>query len=111
MYRLIPLAEVLSEVVGVSANTKTVMGHYLNCVERFGSELNVLTQTPVEELARGYSPILAESIERMRQEKVIRKPGYDGAFGSISVFRPGEQEKFRSQDEKLVCRIRKTKTL
>ena len=108
VYSLIPLPEILSEIVGVGANSKTVRGHYLKCVERFGSELNVLTRIPVQELAKGYSPLLAESIQRMRQKKVIRKPGYDGKFGVISVFKPGEQEKFRSQGEKLVSRARKT---
>ncbi len=107
VYSLIPLQEILSEIVQVGVNSKTVRGHYLHCVERFGSELNVLTATPVAELANGYSPLLAEAIHRMRQEKVIRRPGYDGEFGIISVFQPGEQEAYRQQGDKVVCKARK----
>ncbi len=54
------------------------------CIETFGSELNVLIQAPVEELAVN-SSVLAEAIYRMRQLKVIREPGYDGKYGVISV--------------------------
>ena len=107
VYSLIPLQEILSEIVQVGVNSKTVRGHYLQCVERFGSELNVLTRTPVEELASCYSPILAEAIHRMRQEKVIRRPGYDGEFGVISVFQPDEQEAYRRQGDRIVRKARK----
>jgi ATP-dependent DNA helicase UvrD/PcrA len=99
VYSLIPLPEILSEIVGVGPNSKTVMGHYLKCVERFGSELNVLMQTPVPELATGYSALLAEAVSRVRKNLVIRKPGYDGEFGVISVFEPGESENFIGQNE------------
>jgi uncharacterized protein (TIGR00375 family) len=99
VYSLIPLSEILSEIVGVGPNSKTVMGHYLKCVERFGSELNVLTQTPVTELATGYSTLLAEAVSRVRKNLVIRTPGYDGEFGVISVFKPGERESLAGQND------------
>ncbi|MCF8057155.1 MAG: endonuclease Q family protein [Desulfocapsa sp.] len=92
VYSLIPLQEILSEIVGLGPNSKTVRRHYLQCVGQFGSELNVLTQTPVEELT-GYSSVLAEAIQRMRQEKVVRKPGYDGKFGVISVCKAREEKR------------------
>ena len=111
VYSLIPLQEILSEIVQVGVNSKTVRDHYLQCVERFGSELNVLIRTPVAELASSYSPLLAESIHRMRQEKVIRSPGFDGEFGSISVFQAGEEELYRQQGERLVRKAgKRTKT-
>ncbi len=108
VYSLIPLEEILSEIAGVGPNTKTVRGMYVTCVNKFGSELNILLRIPVRELARDASPLLAEAIQRMRQKRVIRKPGYDGQFGGISVFMPGEQETFRLSDEKLFARTRKT---
>ncbi len=107
---LIPLTEVLSEIVGVGPNSKTVMGHYFKCVERFGSELNIITKTPVEELATGYSTLLAEAVSRIRKNQVIRKPGYDGEFGVISVFEKGERESLAGQNEIFVTKARKPKT-
>ena len=92
VYSLIPLAEVLSEIVEVGPNSKTVAGHYLKCIERFGSELNVLLYAPIQDLAAGYSPLLAEAVDRVRKKKVTRQAGYDGVFGKISLFLPGEKE-------------------
>lgn len=109
VFRMLPLAEIISEIIGVGPNTKTVMTHYLNCVERFGSELNILMRTPVQDLANGYSPLLAEAINRVRLQQVIRKPGYDGEFGVISVFEDGEQREYAGQNEILVRKVRETK--
>ncbi|MEA3466978.1 MAG: UvrD-helicase domain-containing protein, partial [Thermodesulfobacteriota bacterium] len=106
---LIPLTEILSEIVGVGPNSKTVMAHYFKCVERFGSELNIITKTPVKELATGYSTLLAEAVSRVRQNQVIRKPGYDGEFGVISVFEKGEKESLAGQNEIFVRKARKPK--
>lgn len=92
VYSLIPLTEILSEIVGVGPNSKTVTLQYIKCVERFGSELNVLLSTPIQDLSTGHSPLLAEAVARVRKGQVIRRPGYDGEFGVISVFQPGEKE-------------------
>jgi ATP-dependent DNA helicase UvrD/PcrA len=107
VYSLIPLTEILSEIDGVGPNSKTVMGHYLQCIDRFGSELNVLMRTPVSELAAGYSTLLAEAVQRVRKKLIIRKPGYDGEFGVISVFGPGERELLGGQNEVLLKKAAK----
>ena len=87
---LLGLAEILSELIGFGPGSKTVTREYLHCVELFGSELNVLLLTPLEELAKRYSPLLAESVTRVRTGEVNRTPGYDGQFGRIRLFRPSE---------------------
>jgi ATP-dependent DNA helicase UvrD/PcrA len=93
VYSLIPLQEILSEITGVGPNSKTVQNSYLRCIEQFGSELNVLIETPVEELAKGYSLELAEAVRCMRQEEVQRMPGYDGKYGVISVCQSREEKR------------------
>ncbi len=92
VYSLIPLAEVLSEIAGVGPNSKTVGRHYVKCIELFGSELNVLLHVSIQDLADNYSPLLAEAVNRVRKKQVIRHAGYDGEFGSISVFHSEEKE-------------------
>jgi len=109
VFSLIPLPEILSELTGVGVSSKTVMYHYLNCVECFGSELNVLMHTPLQDLATGYSPLLAEAVSRVRLEQVLRRPGYDGEFGVISLFKGKEKEKYAAQDEVLFQKYRKNK--
>lgn len=91
---LVPLAEMLSEILGSGPATKKVRAAYAACVSRFGSELAVLQDAPAEELERCL-PLLGEAVERMRRGAVIRQPGYDGEFGVIRVFSPRELAELR----------------
>ena len=86
---LIPLQEVLSEIIGIGPNTKGVLTQYHKMINTFGSEFTLLLNTPEEEIKQS-SPILAEAIKRIRNNQVIRKAGFDGEFGVIHVFEPGE---------------------
>jgi len=91
---LIPLTEILSEILGSGPATKAVKAAYASCVARLGSELAILQDTPSEELERCL-PLLGEAVERMRRGAVIRQPGYDGEFGVIRVFSPREIKELR----------------
>lgn len=91
---LIPLPEIISEIIGVGSKSKKVMNFYGRLIARFGSELDVLQEVPLEALAKVSTP-LAEGIGRMRHNEVYRKPGFDGEFGVISVFTPQEQSEIR----------------
>ncbi len=88
-YSLIPLPEVLGEIAGYGPNSKTVLREYARIISRFGSEFELLLNTPLEEIKQ-VSAILAEAIKRIRKNKVIKTPGFDGEFGIIHVFEPGE---------------------
>ncbi len=92
---LTPLAQILSEVLGVGPKSKKVMAMYAKLIMRFGSELTLLRKTPPEDAAR-VSPMLAEGLQRMRRGQVLRNPGYDGEFGVISLFSPKERKELRS---------------
>ena len=81
---LIPLCEILSEIVGTGPNTKKVKAQYARCIQRFGSELCLLRDAPLEVVGK-MSTLLAEGISRMRRGEVLREPGYDGSYGVISV--------------------------
>jgi len=100
VFWLIPLVEILSEICGVGPNSKTVTTHYLNCVEYFGSELNIMLDTPISELAT-CSPLLAEAVNRVRSNHVLRRPGFDGKYGEISVFEMGEMESLPTKAKSL----------
>jgi ATP-dependent DNA helicase UvrD/PcrA len=88
-FSLIPLQEMLGEIVGSGPATKGVMKQYAQAVSLFGSEFELLLRTPVSEVERR-APLLAEAIRRVREGKVIRQPGFDGRFGVIRVFAEGE---------------------
>jgi DNA helicase II / ATP-dependent DNA helicase PcrA len=89
VFSLIPLPELLAELLGVGPTSKQVMEQYARAIALFGSEFALLLRTPVEEIGRA-APLLAEAIRRMRQGRVIRQPGFDGQFGVIRLF--GQQE-------------------
>ena len=90
VYSLIPLAEVLGEILDAGPNTKRVMEQYAHAIGHFGSEFNLLLHAPLAEIRR-HSSLLGEAMARIRSGQVIRKPGYDGEFGVIKVFADGER--------------------
>lgn len=91
---LVPLTEVLSEILGSGSGTKKVMGMYNQLLRDFGSELDILRRAPVEDLKKS-SALLAEAVDRMRKGQVRRHSGYDGEYGRISMFTPRELLEFR----------------
>ncbi|WP_457574702.1 UvrD-helicase domain-containing protein [Desulfolithobacter sp.] len=97
VHSLIPLPEILSELLGTGPATKRVMTAYAGLINHFGSEFDILLQVPCEDIARRGSPMLAEAIARVRQGRVIRQPGFDGQFGVIKVFTPEERDAFAGQ--------------
>src|SRR5581483_11246772 len=69
---------------------------YDRLVATLGSELSILADVPVEEIARAESPLVAEAIRRLRAGAVIREAGYDGEYGRIRLFEPDELAERRS---------------
>lgn len=90
---LVPLPELISEIVGTGPGTKKVQAYYAKLMQRFGSEMCVLFEAPLEELQK-VSPLLAEGVDRMRKEEVLREPGFDGQYGAVRVFTKRERDEF-----------------
>jgi DNA helicase-2/ATP-dependent DNA helicase PcrA len=87
---LIPLGEVLSEILGVGPGTKKVARALDKLVTNTGPELYILEQAPIEDIRKTDIPLLAEAIKRMRAGRVIREAGFDGEYGRIRLFEDGE---------------------
>ena len=87
---IIPLKEILSEVAGVGIKSKKVEAEYQQTVQKLGTELDILLHLPLDEIERKTRPVLAEAIRRMRNREIIVQEGFDGEYGIIKVFRPGE---------------------
>ena len=79
----IPLTEILSELLNVGPSTKKVAQAYNDVISSFGPELSILTVTSIADLKKAKIPRLDEAIKRMRQGKILKKPGYDGQYGII----------------------------
>jgi len=89
--RLIPLEEIIADVLGVGTGTKSVAVHYKNLIRVFSNEFNVLLNVKKEAIASASLPEIAEGIERVRRGEINVQPGYDGEFGKISVFGEAEE--------------------
>ncbi|RNC72304.1 MAG: DNA helicase UvrD [Desulfuromonadales bacterium] len=98
-FSLVPLPEVLGEILGVGPASKRVMGEYARLIERFGSEFGLLLSAAVEEVG-AESPLLAEAIRRIRGGHVIRRGGYDGEYGLIRVFEEGELTRLAGRERR-----------
>ncbi len=90
---LIPLAEILSEILGVGPKSKKVAAAYDRLLAALGPEFHVLEDAPLDDVARVSSSLMAEALERLRRGQVRREAGYDGEYGVIKVFEEGELER------------------
>lgn len=86
---IIPLTEIISEIMGVGEKSKKVVTLYFELLRALGPEFSILKDLPVSTIARVDSRV-GEAIDRMRHGKVIIYPGYDGEFGVVKLFREGE---------------------
>ncbi len=86
---LIPLPEILGEILHCGPKTKKTQEKYADLLSRFGSEMTILMDTPEEDLRHAW-PELGEAVARMRAGRVIRHGGYDGEYGTIRLFEERE---------------------
>ena len=89
VFSLVPLAEILSEIMQVGTASKSVTLEYDKLIHKFGSELSILQEVPVDEISKA-SPLLGEGILRLREGKVLKQAGYDGEYGVIRLFEKEE---------------------
>lgn len=94
---LMPLPEVLAEATGHSAASMKVQKEYRNMLENLGAEFEILREVPIEDIQKAAGTRIAEGIRRLRNGEVERHPGFDGEYGTISLFRKQELEDTEGQ--------------
>ena len=93
-HSLIPLREIIAELIGAGAASKKAEAAYYRLIEKCGNEFSILMDKSRDDLEKLKIPelsaeILAEAIMKMRSGEVFVSPGYDGEYGNIRVFAPG----------------------
>jgi DNA helicase II / ATP-dependent DNA helicase PcrA len=89
---LVQLPQIIGEILEVGPKSKKVAAEVGRLVGALGPELSILREVPLDDLRRAGGTRLAEGIGRLRRGEVIREAGYDGEYGTIRLFQPGEQD-------------------
>jgi DNA helicase-2/ATP-dependent DNA helicase PcrA len=99
---IIPLPEILGELLNCGTNTKAVQAAYHKLLKARGPELDILRNLDPDALADCGVDLLPEALRRLRRGQVTREPGYDGEYGRIRLF--GDDDKAQVQERELIAR-------
>src|SRR5258708_9795920 len=80
-------------MVGAGQKSKKVGAEVRRLVAALGPELGILTEADPDDLRRAGGSLLAEAVGRLRRGEVRREAGYDGEYGVIALFGPGELDR------------------
>ena len=86
---IIPLTEILSEMLKTGVASNKVQEWYMKVVAELGDEFSVLRNIEMKEITQHF-PTLAPFIAKLRAKDVSIDPGYDGVYGKIRIFKDGE---------------------
>lgn len=94
---IIPLVEIISEVVKVGPKSKKVTNLYMGMIELFGAEMDILyemSSSILEDYINANNDktfkAICKAVLKARKGTVFKSPGYDGEFGVIKVYDPAE---------------------
>ncbi|MEO0181254.1 MAG: endonuclease Q family protein [candidate division WOR-3 bacterium] len=82
---LIPLREIIGDVLGTSPSSKSVDNIYSKLISGLGSEMNVLLNASLEDIAKFSDSTIAKGVAAARRGDVDIIPGHDGEYGKISL--------------------------
>ena len=88
--RMVPLSEIIGDVLGVGDASKAVNAEYRAIVPRLGTELEVLTEVGEDRLLKELPVKIAKAIINVRNGNVNILPGFDGEYGTIKIL--GEKD-------------------
>lgn len=83
---LISLDQIIAEVRGVAKTSVKVERDYRSYLSNFGTEFDILLRASKGELLKKLPVKVVEGVMRARAGKVSINPGYDGEYGTISIF-------------------------
>ena len=83
---LVALADVVAEALGCRPQAKKAVEAYGKLVSRFGNELTVLVDAPIDDIASAAGDRTADGVRRVRSGDILIEPGYDGEYGAVKIF-------------------------
>jgi uncharacterized protein (TIGR00375 family) len=87
---MVSLPEIVAEIDGTGPKSKKVTVEVDRLAAALGPELFILCDADLADIGRAGGSLLAEAVARLRRGEVSKQAGYDGEYGLIRLFRPGE---------------------
>lgn len=84
--KLVPLNEIIAEATSSTVFSQKVKAQFAALCLHFGSEIEVLLKTPLEEIEKAAGEKVAEGIGRVRSGSIVIDPGYDGEYGKVEIW-------------------------
>jgi len=85
---LVPLREIISEVLNCQVKTKAVEEEYQKLLTHFPNEFHILLDASHDDLSQVTSPEISQGIIKVREGQVVLEPGYDGEYGKVKILTP-----------------------
>ena len=98
-HSMIPLREILAEILGVTPACGRVEENYLAVLKKLGPEIPLLLEKSLADIRSAAGDELAEAVRRMRSGEVFLEPGYDGEYGRVRVFAKSETASLLKQKQ------------
>ncbi|MFA6194916.1 MAG: endonuclease Q family protein [Patescibacteria group bacterium] len=84
--KLVELDKIIAEALGVKGRASiAVQKQYRSLIKDFGNELFILLELDLKKLV-GVDKRIVEGLKRVREGRLLIKPGYDGEYGQINIF-------------------------
>jgi len=89
---LVPLLEILAESLESGVASQKVLSVYDHLVNKFEGEFSLLLKTPINDINTEAGEKIAEAILKVRSGDIVIKPGYDGVFGKVAIWKEPSEE-------------------
>ncbi len=96
--KLVPLNEIIAEVIGSPATSPKVKVIFDQITEKFGSEFDALLKIPISDIEKSNGEELAQAIGKVRSGNILIDPGYDGEFGVVKIENEKDEEEKVEQE-------------
>lgn len=98
---LVPLLEVLAEVLESGVGTLAVTSAFDKLTSEFGSEHEVLLRSSIDKIRTVSGDKVAEGIQKVRNRNIEIEPGFDGEYGKVKIGFDGEKVEKKEEGKQL----------
>jgi uncharacterized protein (TIGR00375 family) len=95
--KLVPLNEIIAQSLGSPVGSEKVKAKFDELCLKFGSEIDVLLKTSIQDLTKAAGEKIAEGVTKVRNGDIIIDPGFDGVYGKVKIW---NEEETLAQNQK-----------